>query len=137
MQGGDLFHHLSKASANGYDGLGFRRAQFYTAQLVSAILHLHGLRIAYRDLKPSNVMLDDLGHVRLVDFGLCKHNISYSSTSGRSAARTFVGTRAYVAPEVVRMSTRFSDLTGTAPGQRPIGCVWRRESETGIFTTSR
>jgi len=123
FQGGDLFHHIAKArrhKRNG-PGIGLERARFYTAELVSALAHLHSMSIAYRDLKPSNVMLDGNGHVRLVDFGLCKQQVM-----SRRKARTFVGTRAYVAPEVIRMSLKYAPPT--ASGSRPRGyghaCDW-------------
>ena len=78
-QGGDLFHHLRRCRHQGKTAaglfLGLERARFYSAEMVSAIAHLHSLNIAYRDMKPSNVMSDMVGHVRLVDFGLCKQQV--------------------------------------------------------------
>uniref|UniRef100_A0A2P2J3T5 non-specific serine/threonine protein kinase n=2 Tax=Rhizophora mucronata TaxID=61149 RepID=A0A2P2J3T5_RHIMU len=44
--------------------------RFYAAELVIALEHLHSLGIAYRDLKPENVMIQDNGHIMLVDFDL-------------------------------------------------------------------
>lgn len=38
-------------------------------QLLSALAHLHRLRIAHRDIKPDNIMLDWDGTVVLIDFG--------------------------------------------------------------------
>ena len=47
-------------------------AQFYLAELASALSHLHSLGIIYRDLKPENILLAGDGHVKLTDFGLSK-----------------------------------------------------------------
>jgi serine/threonine protein kinase len=45
------------------------RAQFYTAEIVLALAYLHEIGLMYRDLKPSNVLLNADGHVQLVDLG--------------------------------------------------------------------
>ena len=50
----------------------------------------------YRDLKLENLILDAQGHLKIVDFGLCKDD-----TFGASLARTMCGTPAYMAPEVI------------------------------------
>jgi outer membrane protein assembly factor BamB len=48
--------------------------------------------IIFRDMKPSNVMIDSLGKVRLIDFGIAR-----TFTSGTKG--TMIGTEGYSAPE--------------------------------------
>lgn len=67
MNGGDLKFHIYSVGERGLD---MSRVVFYSAQMTCGVLHLHSLSIVYRDLKPENVLLDDLGNCRLSDLGL-------------------------------------------------------------------
>ena len=69
--GGELFFHLGKLGK-----FPEVRARFYAAEITLALGYVHELDIIYRDLKPENVLLDAMGHVRLTDFGLSKEGIS-------------------------------------------------------------
>ena len=44
-------------------------AQFYIAEIISALTYMHELGFIYRDLKPENVMLHEDNHIRIIDFG--------------------------------------------------------------------
>uniref|UniRef100_A0A0E0AXB8 non-specific serine/threonine protein kinase n=1 Tax=Oryza glumipatula TaxID=40148 RepID=A0A0E0AXB8_9ORYZ len=46
--------------------------RFYVAEIVSALCELHASGVAYRDLKPENVLLRADGHVTLTDFDLSR-----------------------------------------------------------------
>ena len=57
---------------------------------------MHSLNILYRDLKPENILVDKDGNIKLTDFGLSKEIIEDFYHS-----RSFVGTHAYLAPEIL------------------------------------
>ncbi|KAG4972412.1 hypothetical protein AAZX31_13G322700 [Glycine max] len=46
--------------------------RFYVAEILCALQHLHSMNIAYRDLKPENVLIQQSGHVTLTDFDLSR-----------------------------------------------------------------
>jgi len=44
--------------------------------MILAIKELHKHNIIYRDLKPDNVVIDNDGHFRLIDFGMAKMDVT-------------------------------------------------------------
>jgi len=42
-------------------------ARIYTAEIVSAVSHLHSKGIVHRDLKPENILMDSDGHVNNIN----------------------------------------------------------------------
>uniref|UniRef100_A0A8D2L4R8 G protein-coupled receptor kinase n=1 Tax=Varanus komodoensis TaxID=61221 RepID=A0A8D2L4R8_VARKO len=72
------------------------RAIFYSAQITCGMLHLHSIKIVYRDMKPENVLLDDNGHCRLSDLGLAVEVKEGKEITQRA------GTNGYMAPEILK-----------------------------------
>ncbi|XP_058110703.1 serine/threonine-protein kinase AtPK2/AtPK19-like [Magnolia sinica] len=90
VNGGHLFFQLY------HHGL-FREdlARVYTAEIVSAVSHLHANGIMHRDLKPENILLDADGHAMLTDFGLAKQ------FKENTRSNSMCGTLEYMPPEIV------------------------------------
>lgn len=73
IQGGELSKRLSDyTSETSEQGLPADHAIFYSACIAEALAHMHERNIAYRDLKPDNVMIDEMGYCVLIDLGFTK-----------------------------------------------------------------
>lgn len=63
---GDLSKALIRSPE---ERLSEERVRFYVAEIVLALSYLHQMGLMYRDLKPNNVLLNEDGHIQLVDLG--------------------------------------------------------------------
>lgn len=95
VEGTSLRERLTERSISERDTLDF------VPQVAEALQHAHDAGIVHRDIKPENVLIDALGRVRLVDFGL-------ATLFGPQASRNpddnrVAGTLGYMAPEQLTM----------------------------------
>ena len=111
--------------------------------LCSVLGYLHRQKphpIIYRDLKPSNIMLQPDGTLKLIDFGIARE---YKQES--SADTTYIGTKGYAAPEQFGTAqtdertdiyslgvTMYHLLTGKSPYQPPYQFVPARQLVPGL-----
>ena len=67
LPGGDLMNLLIKLEIFPED-----MAWFYMAESIMAVEYVHKLNYIHWDIKPDNILIDENGHIKLTDFGLCK-----------------------------------------------------------------
>ncbi|KAF9935044.1 Serine/threonine kinase [Linnemannia zychae] len=90
VSGGDLMLHIQR------EQFSERQAKFYACQVLLALEYFHKNNIIYRDLKLDNILLALDGHIKIADYGLCKEDMYYGSTTN-----TFCGTPEFMAPEIL------------------------------------
>eukprot|EP01038_Epipyxis_sp_PR26KG_P013978 gene13978-18747_t len=76
-------------------GLSIASAQYYFANVLTALNHIHDQEIIHRDLKPENILIDAQGYIKLCDFGCAKKLFTGSYTY------TLCGTPEYISPEIL------------------------------------
>jgi serine/threonine-protein kinase len=89
VRGGSLKERLQRGP------LEWHQAVRLAAQVAQALAHAHAAGVIHRDLKPGNIMLDDEGTARLMDFGLAH----VSDVSAMTRTGTVMGTVYYLSPE--------------------------------------
>ncbi|KAJ4893295.1 3-phosphoinositide-dependent protein kinase 2 [Raphanus sativus] len=127
-EGGELFDQITRKGR-----LSEEEARFYGAEVVDALEYIHTMGLIHRDIKPENLLLTSDGHIKIADFGSVKPMQDSQITllpiaASDDKACTFVGTAAYVPPEVLNSSpatfgndlwalgcTLYQMLSGTSP----------------------
>ena len=98
------------------------------AKICDAVQAAHVRGVIHRDLKPGNVLVDELGEPRVVDFGLAKHTDDSSATA-MTATGQFVGSLPWSSPEQVQGN---SDVVDTRSDVYSLG-VMLHHALTGAF----
>lgn len=89
IPGGEVFSHLRTLQHFELDVV-----RFYAAEILLVFQMMHTNNIIYRDLKPENLLFDQNGHIKFIDFGFAKKI--------EDRTYTLCGTPEYLAPEIIR-----------------------------------
>ncbi len=92
LEGGNLLERLETKGR-----IPERDVLAWMLQICDVLIYLHNQQpaaIIYRDLKPSNLIADDFGHLKLVDFGTAR-----AYQAGGEGDTAYIGTQGYAAPE--------------------------------------
>ena len=92
--------------------------KWFMLQLTSALSYMHARGVVHRDLKLSNILIDDTPKLFLSDFGLAR-TLSAGASTTVSDNPDYVQTQWYRAPEVLlcsRQATPASDMWS-------VGCI--------------
>ena len=76
----------------------FSQAQIvhYMSEISAALNYCHSKKMIHRDVKPGNILLTQVGKIKLTDFGLAK------TLAVEEICQTFLGTPLYMCPEVLK-----------------------------------
>jgi len=116
------------------------------AQVLDVLTACHGRNVVHRDLKPQNIVLDQEGGVKLLDFGVAKIMAASDLTQTGAA----LGSPEYMAPEQFAANlydprsdlyalgvTAFELLTGTVPYQSDSLAVLYQQHATAPLPSLR
>lgn len=117
----------------------------YVDGILEALEYSHRAGVVHRDIKPGNVMVTDVGQIKVMDFGIARAVSDSSSTVAETTA--IIGTAAYFSPEQAKgdpVDSRadlysagvvlYELLSGRTPfrGESPVAVAYQHVSEAPL-----
>lgn len=90
VSGEDLKRFIRRAGT-----LSAGKAIHIAKQVVEGLAEAHRLGVVHRDLKPQNIMIDQDGNARIMDFGIAR----FADAEGMTGSGVMIGTPEYMSPE--------------------------------------
>lgn len=122
---GELLHNLIREGR-----LNFQEKAKILQGVALGLAEAHKIGIVHRDVKPANIIVDEAGRGKLIDFGIAK--AIYSKNEVTTETDAVIGTMNYIAPEIFGGSfpsvrsdiyalglVLFEMVTGTIPFEAP------------------
>jgi len=100
-------------------GVAPRQAVAWAREVANALACAHAEGVLHRDVKPSNILIDEAGHAHVADFGLARE-ADFATHAALTASGEVVGTPAYMSPEQARA---IPEEIGPASDQFSVGVV--------------
>lgn len=105
-------------------GLDHRNVRLFLFQLLRGLSYCHKRRVLHRDVKPQNLLISEMGELKLADFGLARAKSVPSHTYSHEVVTLW-----YRPPDVLLGSTEYS----TSLDMWGVGCIFV-EMITGMPT---
>lgn len=89
-------------------GMIFKKASVILNQLANALIYAHSCGVIHNDLKPSNIIFDSNGNLKVLDFGIAKHKTiedAYAVKNESSLGTVGGYTPTYASPEQLKGAT--------------------------------
>ncbi|KKK84784.1 hypothetical protein LCGC14_2779850, partial [marine sediment metagenome] len=86
-------------------GMPFKKANVILQQLADALIYAHSRNVIHNDLKPSNIIFDSNGRLKVLDFGIAKHKTiedAYAFNNSKNVAAVGGYTPTYASPEQLK-----------------------------------
>ncbi|GAB4423860.1 MAG: hypothetical protein Kow00106_20840 [Anaerolineae bacterium] len=97
LSGGSLAERLAQRAETEHPLLSLGEIAELLRQVGSALDYAHSRGVIHRDIKPNNILFDNLGNAHLADFGIAR--LLEATTTGLTGPGEVRGTFAYMAPE--------------------------------------
>ncbi|KAJ8683663.1 hypothetical protein QAD02_019455 [Eretmocerus hayati] len=119
----DLSQYMERYGSGG-GGLDPRNVKLFLFQLLRGLAYCHRRRVLHRDVKPQNLLISEIGELKLADFGLARAKSVPSHTYSHEVVTLW-----YRPPDVLLGSTEYS----TSLDMWGVGCIFV-EMLTGVPT---
>lgn len=116
----DLSQYMERYSG----GLHYGNVRLFLFQLLRGLAYIHKRRVLHRDVKPQNLLISEIGELKLADFGLARAKSVPSHTYSHEVVTLW-----YRPPDVLLGSTEYS----TSLDMWGVGCIFI-EMITGVPT---